>query len=97
MNELEILLAHNSLSVSIQWLITKIGVAERRPEQNKELIESMQYQVAVLQQAASTFRGLEKEFRVSRQRNCDLEFVSIQYKIKNDELEKDKQDLLKLI
>jgi len=72
MNELEILLAHNSLSVSIQWLITKIGVAERRPTQNKELIESMQYQVALLQKAASTFRGLEKEFRVSDKETVTL-------------------------
>jgi hypothetical protein len=97
MDELEIILANSSLSMSIEWIQTKIETANRKQVKNEELIQSMQYQLAMLKKAYSVYRGLVQEYRVSRQRNLDLEFAVFQYKMKNDELEKDKRELLNLI
>lgn len=74
MEELELIDARVSLNLCINKMMFRLKLATLSDKQ-REGVETI---ITDMHSASNTLKKLEKEWRVARQRNCDLELIYLQ-------------------
>ena len=74
MNTLDLILARTNLSLTIEKMRNSLNDIEAKNPHRTDLISSMQKSISDLTFSYIYFCELETEYRVSRQRNGDLQY-----------------------
>ena len=96
MEDLQITKAQIYISMTINKLMFR-KISMKRKGLSDESIKEVDYTIHDLNSSLETFKTLEKEFRLSRQRNFDLELHWLMAKKETEEQIKRNDELIKLI
>lgn len=97
MTELDVVLAHANISVAVGKLkFSVMDIMENNPHRS-DLIDSMNETISTLIFSQETFRALEKEYRIARQRASDMNLYVMQQEKLIRELKEKNEELLKYI
>lgn len=96
MEDLQITKAQIYISMTINKLMFR-KISMKRKGLSDESIKEVDYTIQDLNSSLETFKTLEKEFRLSRQRNFDLELHWLMAKKETNEQIKKNDELIKMI
>lgn len=74
MNTLDLILARTNLSLTIEKMRNSLGEIQAKNPNRTDLINSLQKSISDLTFSYIYFCELETEYRISRQRNGDLQY-----------------------